>query len=45
MSRWFDADQLEAHSQKDIVDGEQFHLEKKSFEIIIFDRCVKMLTF
>lgn len=25
----FDADQLEAHSKKDVVDGEQLHLEEK----------------
>ena len=29
VTRWFDTDQLEAHSQKDIINGEQFHLEVK----------------
>lgn len=28
VARWFDTNQLEAHSQKDVVDGEQLHLEE-----------------
>lgn len=28
MTWWFNTDQLEAHSQKDIINGEQLHLQK-----------------
>lgn len=40
VARRFDADQLEAHSQEDVIDGEQLHLEvnKNVDQTILKDR-------